>query len=553
MPTPPEPLLSEVELPARTARARTPEPAPTRPVLRCLSSEPTLPRQRGGAFEELDDDEVAESAADLLVQLSTCDERLRAAEHAVREHARYLERGRLPVDQPVIARLVDAVDHARARVAQERSLLFAHGTDDRPHLLSSAELVVRFALSTYAYVRDALEWSAPASAQANAVQFFDPAAQHGPVPAEARHGESSVREVERQTAELLGLPATHTVSATSSGQAAYALVESVLVRERLRPGDIVLTAPTLPHDTAAQVATLPFVQTLPIEGHSVDDVVSAVVRYRPRCVFLAPLGATARQRMIDVSTVVRRIAALATPITVVVDGTALSGTLPGDLFTQASTRGVEVIYYEDASAYLQQGLDTATAGIVAHPVALRGAFDTQRAATGTVLYRHAADAFPRYTTNIHHRRMRRIEHGAEQLAAALAADAAVADVGVVCHPSLANHPDSHVARTLRHAGGCVTFWFHDEIRNRYADLDDVCTHILANARALGVQLTTGAGFGFSVPRLSVITSGGGTDPVSDEEPGHLRLSVGDRGGRLNLLVDAVASALSDPIARVLAG
>jgi cystathionine beta-lyase/cystathionine gamma-synthase len=124
---------------------------------------------------------------------------------------------------------------------------------------------------------------------------------------------------------------------------------------------------------------------------------------------------------------------------------------------------------------------------------------------------------------------------------------------VVCHPNLPDHPDVHLARTARHAGGCVTFWFHDTGRNQYADLDGVCTHILANARALGVQLTTGAGFGFSVPRLSVMTNGGGADPVADDEPAYLRLSVGDRTGQLDLLVDAVASALSDPIARVLAG
>jgi hypothetical protein len=207
-------------------------------VLRCLTSEPALPRQRGDAFtdaDELDDELIAESAADLLVLLSTCDERLRAAGLAVREHARYCQQARLPVDQPVIARLVDAVEHARARVAQERSLLFAHGTDDRPRLLSGGELVVRFALSTYAYVRNALEWSAPAGAQAHVVQFFDLAAQRSPVPTEARHGEASVREVERQTAALLDVPATHSVSATSSGQAAFALVESVLLRERLRP------------------------------------------------------------------------------------------------------------------------------------------------------------------------------------------------------------------------------------------------------------------------------------------------------------------------------
>jgi threonine dehydratase len=515
-----------------------------RPALRCLPSEPAVPHQR--------DDRDDESATDLLSLLASCDTRLHAAGRAVREHARYCERGMLPVDQPVIARLVDTVEHARARVAQERALLFAHGTDDRPHLLSGGELVVRFALSTYAYVRDALEWCAPARDQAHAVQFFDLAAQHCQIPADARNGEASAREVEQQTAELLGLPSTHKVSATSSGHAAYTLVEAVLRHERLRPDDIVLTAPTTHHDVVDQLMALPSTRTLPVEGHTVDDLLSAVLRYRPRCLFLTPLDATAQQRMVDVNTIIHRLATLTTPITVVIDGTATSGTLPTEL--PADTSNVEVIYYENASTYLQQGLDTAMAGIVAHPVTLRDAFSKQRAATGTVLYRHAADLFPRYTTNLHHRRMLRIGRNTEHLATTLTEDTAVADAGVVCHPSLPNHPDVHLAHTSsRHAGGCVTFWFHDSERNRHADLDNVCAHILANARTLGVQMTTGTGFGFSVPRLSVMTNKCDITPTAEDEPSYLRLSVGDRKAQLDLLAEAIASALTDPIARALTG
>ncbi|WP_132123353.1 PLP-dependent transferase [Actinocrispum wychmicini] len=506
-----------------------------RPRLRCLSSE---------TAEGAD----AEAATDLLLQMDSSDRRLRAAGRAMRDHARYCERNRLPVDRPVIARLTEAIENARTRIAQERVLLAGHGTSDRPELLSSGELVLRFALATYGYVRDALEWCVPACAQSHAVQFFDPVVQRTPVPAHARYGEASVREVERQTADLLGLPGTHTISATSSGQAAYTLVEAVLLRERLRPGDLVLTASTLHHEAADQLTALPFIRTLQVAGHTVDDLLAAVVRYQPRCLFLAPLGSTARQHIVDVGALLRRLTNVATQITVVIDGTTMSGALPGEVFSQS--RGVEVIYYESASTYLQLGLDTAMAGIVAHPVALQGAFARQRAATSTVLYRHGADLFPRYTSEIHRRRMLRVGRNAEHVATALAENAAVSELGVVCHPSLPGHPDAHLARRLPHAGGCVTFWFHDPGRNRRADLDGVCACVLANARALGVQLTAGVGFGFSVPRLCVLPAGVGP---TDDTPCYLRLSVGDRGDQLHLLVDAVASAVTDPVARVLAG
>jgi threonine dehydratase len=548
VPTPPE--RTSAETASRARSGLVPDPV-ARPVLCRVGGDSAVPAQRGGTGTAAVDPE-AESVADLLAQLDSCDERLRAAGRAVREHARYCERNRLPVDRPVLGRLPDTVDHARARIAQERPLLAGSGPGDRSRQLSAGELVLRFGLATHAYARDALEWSSPAGTQAHAVQFFDLAVQRSPVSADARHGGASAREVERQTCVLLGLPDTYTVSATSSGQSAYALVEAVLLRERLLPGDIVLAAPTAHLDAVDQLAALPFIRTIPVGGHTIDDLLSAVVRYRPRCLLLAQLGCTAHQHVVDVPVLVRRLAAVAAPMTVVVDGTALPAALPGGLFGEAAARGVELIYYESASTHLQLGLDNATVGIVAHPVGLGGAFARVRAATGTVLHRHGADLFPHYTADVHRGRMLRIGRNAVELATALAANPVLADLGVVCHPCLPDHPDSRLARSLPHAGGCVTFWFHDADRNRRTELEGVCAHVLEDARVLGAQLTRGAGFGFSVPRLAVTLAADAADPVPGDGSGYLRLSAGDRGGELHRLVDAVASTLTDPVARALA-
>jgi cystathionine beta-lyase/cystathionine gamma-synthase len=181
-------------------------------------------------------------------------------------------------------------------------------------------------------------------------------------------------------------------------------------------------------------------------------------------------------------------------------------------------------------------MDATHAGVVAYPVELAPRMEELRRNGGAVLYRHNAELFPKYERAFLHRRMRRICANAERLASLLQSDPRVRAVGETFHPALADHPDVRIARALPYASGVVTFLFHENGANDKGKLNAIIDEILVHARELGVQLTKGVSFGYSVPRLWV-------QEITDDEPWFLRLNVGDRGHQIDLLAEAMTRAV----------
>ncbi|MET7468308.1 PLP-dependent transferase [Micromonospora sp. NPDC005257] len=484
--------------------------------------------------------EASGQVTDLVRALDSCAWELSTARHDIDEFVGYCERNTLPVDEPVVAALVAAAHAAGEHIAEQRHLLLTQSAIDAGQL-SASELALRFGLATLSYVRGALEWRSAAFDQSAAVQFFDLRAQGSPIVNYERYVHDPVHRVEAQLLDVLGLsPERHSISATSSGVAAYTLVEAFLLRERLRNGDMVLMAPYIYFEASEQLVTLPFVRVERASGYGVEEIIADVVHYRPRALFVDPLSNTAEQRMIDLSGLLARLRSVVIErTTVVIDGTMLSGGMPADLLD--SDDKVEVLYYESGSKYLQLGMDAGMAGMVAYPIELREAFDRQRRNTGLILYRHGSDLFPRYQRSFYRRRMTRIGANALRIAELLRGDHRVTDAGAVFYPGLPDHPDVRIAERLPYAGGCVTFLFHERDRNTKAELNLLFDRIFANARVSDVQVTKGASFGFSIPRLSA------ADAFAEGEPPFLRLYAGDRADQVEALTEAFAQALADHV------
>ncbi|MEV6694594.1 PLP-dependent transferase [Micromonospora sp. NPDC051196] len=478
--------------------------------------------------------------SDLVEALDICALDLQAARRDIDEFVGYCERNLLPVDKPVVAALVAAAHAATERITEQRQLLLTQPTVHAGQL-SASELAFRFGLATLSYVRGALEWRSAAFDQSLAVQFFDLRAQGSPIVNYERYEHDPVRRVEAQLLGILGLSSErHSISATSSGVAAYTLVEAFLLRERLRNGDLVLMAPYIYFEASEQLTTLPFVRVERASGYGVDEIIADVVLYRPRVLFVDPLANTAEQRMIDLPGLLAGLRSVVLErTTVVIDGTMLSGGLPPELLD--SDDKVEVLYYESGSKYLQLGMDAGMAGMVAYPSELRESFDRQRRNTGLILYRHGADLFPRYERSSYRRRMTRIGANALRAARLLREDRRVTEAGDIFYPGLPDHPDVRVAERLPYAGGCVTFLFHERARNTKDELNVLFDRIFANARVLGVQVTKGASFGFSVPRVSA------ADAFAEGAPPFLRLYAGDRSDQVEALVEAFAQAVTDHV------
>jgi threonine dehydratase len=484
--------------------------------------------------------ETASPRNDLAQQLDTCLARLDQALREADEYTAYCELHSLAMDATVVGELADAAKSARRRVeVQGERLREDQGTEVSPALLALSEATVRFGLSTAAHVRSALEWCAPSYAQSGVAQFFNTGVQDAPTVNYDRYESADTRGVETQLLGALGLPGDeYAVTATSSGMAAYTLVESFLLRSRLKPGDTVLTAPYIYFEAWEQLQSLPFVDCVRANGYETDDILAAVREHQPRCVFIDPVANTAQQRMADIPNILSRLReTVAARTTVVIDGTMVSGAF--DAETLRSDDRVEVIYYESCSKYLQLGHDAAMAGMVAYPVAENPMFERLRRNTGTILYARNARLFPSLDREMLLRRMSRICSNALAVATALAADPGVSALGETFYPGSPDHADFAKARGLRHAGGCVTFLYFEEGRNHRDQLDAVVEHALAKAKEKGLHMTKGVSFGFSAPRISAAAS------MAETEPPFLRIYVGDLGAaQSSLLAEVIADAIA---------
>jgi threonine dehydratase len=481
--------------------------------------------------------EPDDTLADMLEQLASWTRRLTSVQADLEEYEQYCAKAGVLVDHGVIAKLHGNCADARERIAVMQGVLTLADNDE--NALPAAEMILRYAANVTASSRAALEWCSPSYAQATVSQFFDIGAQESPGVNYERYQNLACHEVEDQMREVLGLsPEHHAVIATSSGMAAYALIEAFLLRQRLLPGSTVLMAPYIYFEASEQLRSLPSVTCVQASSYDVQDLLEEVRRHRPRCVFADPIANTAEQRLIDIPALVQGLARVADePITVVIDGTMVSGALPANLLSPPGQ--VEVLYYESCSKYLQLGMDAAMAGVVAVPATLRPAFDRLRRNTGGILYRQSAHLFPGYSQAYFRQRMRRICGNAASVAVELTAREDVGAVARVVHPACPGHPDHGIAARMPYVGGCVTFAFHEVGANHREQLDALIEDMLHRARRCGLHLTKGVSFGFNTPRVSAAAS------MSESEPAFLRLYAGNRvGEQVRLLAQVAGDALA---------
>lgn len=474
------------------------------------------------------------SSADLRTQLESTAVRLRQAVGDLEEFADYCRVNSLPYDQHVLADLRRGCEAASRDIALAEEAM----VDGAAGWQASGESVLRRSLATLAHARGALEWCSPAYAQSHATQFFDTMAQDSPSVNYERYGHPAARRVEDQLQQVLDLPTDEfAVTVTSSGMAAYSLIEAFLLRERLSPQDTVLLAPYIYFEASEHLQAIPFLRIRRCADYSVQAILAAVAAERPRVLFIDPIANTAEQRMIDLPAVLEALRdSCDSPITVVIDGTMSSGALPAE--TLRSTGNVEVLYYESCSKYLQLGLDAGMAGTVAYPSALRPRFERIRRNTGTILYRHQAELFPVYDRQFFRRRMGRISANALAVATAMAESPGVSELGQVFLPAHPSHQDQAVARRMPYSSGCVNFRFHDSGMNNRDELEALIDGLLTDARRHGVPVTKGVSFGFSVPRVSAAAS------MAESEPPFLRVYVGDQNERnTRQLAEAVIRAV----------
>lgn len=434
-------------------------------------------------------------------------------------YAGYCSQQKVPLLQPLMDGLASTLESVRELVlAQlERGKSQQEDSDD---WYLECEYLCRAALQTKSYVIQCLEWCAPAYLQSNANQFFDLAAQGNTRVNYERYESNEVGEIEQRLAHVFGYDAgARSVLVTSSGMAAYNVVEGLLIRDILEPGDTVLVSPYIYFEASEQLKALKGFRVTFADSYDADLLLQQIGELQPRAVFLDPLSNTPEQRVIDLGRFFQRLGDMVQgKIAVVVDGTMVPG-----CFREEWSRSpnVDILYYESCSKYLQLGFDTTMAGYVLAPTPLRDRLYEIRRNTGSILARDCAHTFPAYDAELIGARMRRIGANAISVMDYFAESRAAQELVSLHYPGHHSHVDFEVGRQYTTMGGCVSIKFHTD--NSYEKLNRYIAELVRECARRKVRLIKGVSFGHTVPRISASSALAGFDKP------YLRLFVGALG------------------------
>jgi len=428
-------------------------------------------------------------------------------------------------------------------LADEARRLLRGALGSHAHALVLEESTLRSAYRLLGMLSHLAAWSAPASQESHALNSF-PLAAARDVVAYSRYGCAETTAQESAYAALLGFDAANTrLLLTSSGMAAYALIENFLLREVCRPGDTVLVHPGVYFETQEQLRSLPFLATQVAAGASRREMLAEIAARQPKVVFVDPLTNTADLRLMDLGSLLQDMGqCIAADTWVVVDGTLLSGGF--NPFALALSPKIHVLYYESGCKYLQFGMDLGPAGVVVTAPALAGRFERLRRGLGAI----AAEPIilPRVSRAAYLAYLRAQTASAQAIARAVDAYSETAGETTLepVFPGRVDHPDHAEAAAYPHLGGVLAFRFVDPRFNRRDLLEDFIDTLMARSRAARIALTAGVSFGYRVPRIGAAWSS------YDASTSFLRLSAGvdaEAAGALGALIArcAAEAAASD--------
>jgi cystathionine gamma-synthase len=361
-------------------------------------------------------------------------------------------------------------------------------------------------------------WSAPATQESHALGSFPFAATRDAV-AYSRFGSDEIAAQESAYTAMLGFdPEQSRLLLTSSGMTAYALIESYLLREVLKPQDRILLHPSVYFETRQQIMTLPHVVTCTATGGGRAEMLASIAACRPKVVFVDPLS-NADFRTIDMPKMLAEADQICEAETwFVVDSTLLSGGF--DPFCGAARRHVRVLYYESGCKYLQFGMDLGPAGLVVVETALAASFERLRRGIGAI--GSEALVLPRASRTAYLSYLRTQTRCALIVAQAVAEASEASELCPIhaLFPAHSSHRDHQETTRYAHLGGVLMFRFADAQLNRRQPLEEFIDLLIKRARTATLSLTAGVSFGFCVPRI------GAAWTSFDADEAFLRLSAG---------------------------
>ena len=458
---------------------------------------------------------------DLKKQLESIKIEIDALFNDIDFHVKFCSIKNLPIDNKVINSINLYLNDIKDQV--ENFLLMmndGHSERDNRNLI---EIKIRWALQGISHARTAMEFRASAYDQSNVSQFFSLSSQDNPGVNYDRYFSSEVKRIEDQLCDIFSISRdVYGITLTSSGMAAYSLVEAFLIRYVCVPTSTILVTPYIYFEAKEQLESLKMFKLITARNFSAETLLNHLDNDSSiDVVFADPLANLVEQPMTNIYQLIAGIGKLKDkrPLKLIIDGTMLSGAMVSSFMV--IPENLEIIYYESCSKYLQIGLESCLAGVVVYPLKYQAYFERLRRNTGTILYAQQAFSYPRFSKELFINRMIRISNNAVLVTKLIVGNKDVSEKVRIYYPLHETHKDRDIAKLFPYAGGCVTFAFSESGKNNNNFLEAFITKVINNARINSIPLVKGVSFGYSFPRISAASS------IAESEYPFLRLYVGD--------------------------
>ena len=314
------------------------------------------------------------------------------------------------------------------------------------------------------------------------------------------------------------------VLTTSSGMAAYSLIEKYLIRDILEQNDIIYS----PRYDYGELQNIKFCGKLfsivQHENDNHDEIINYILNCCPKVVFLSSIYNIPGTPVLDILFILEKIynSEYQKDIHIIIDDSLVTGAINPFIF---QTDFINIYYFSSAIKYLQAGMDSGFAGILAVNKSKFDCFRKLRGMTGLGLYDNSAWLYPLQTFEIYQARMRRLTRNALLVAEKLQENEEFYKHWDVQYPLLQNHPDYHSAKKLPFIGSLVTlvprsaplFANFENVQPLFKLID----RILRSAHEEGISIIRSESFGFSDVRINAYG-------WYNRKPPYIRLSCGDR-------------------------
>lgn len=382
--------------------------------------------------------------------------------------------------------------------------------------ISTKRDFVRIAIQKYSYLRNSLSWCSASSAQSKKIMFFDPAENNDNSCNYDRYGTLLLKEREVKLQESLGFDPENTgLLLTSSGQAAYTVIESFLLREVLSKNPKIVSCPYIYFENLEQIQSLKNIDFIVSNTWNIENLITLVEENNAEALFVDPLANLGSLHTIDFVKFEKLLEGHDwSNKWLIVDGTMVSGGINlFDIFKRPNDP--HIIYMESGSKYLQFGLDLQMAGVVVSSKEYLPQLNIHRRNTGTIMYQSGITKFPGYNRKVFLSRMSRLTKNAEILCNTL---------------NILNKDKKRINITFptnwrdlgwKHGGGVVAINFVENGINNKPCLDFLIDLIIEESKKKEIAFTKGVSFGFSTIRISAAAA------MAQNRSPFLRFSIGE--------------------------